>query len=354
MVPDTIQYAMNSGSGTVDQPLSEATSVLVLARGSSDAERKGCAAFLTEQGVSESKAICVTVSESPDSRLSLWQQHLDDEMPEEAIIVDAGSELPANSQAAASGAFPSLTLDTLPATVEPIDIGATVSRYLGRLEQADAPLLLCLHSLTGLLESWERDRVIALVTALNRQCGEMDVSSHHHMDPEAHTEETIEMFRPLYDVVYEFLPDHGWTVTASKDADETPTFRDTVTPPGGVKNGDPEEPETIPIPYSFDQVLELISAPRRRSLLYHLKDRSESEVPLDDLVDRVYEREKAIPARATPRSRDEVGVSLAHNHLPRLDDLGILSYETAGNTVEYYPNPALESVIQYVERLELG
>jgi len=64
--------------------------------------------------------------------------------------------------------------------------------------------------------------------------------------------------------------------------------------------------------------------------------------------------EKAIPARATPKSRDEVGVSLAHNHLPRLDDLGILSYETAANTVEYYPNPALESVIQYVERLELG
>ncbi len=50
-------------------------------------------------------------------------------------------------------------------------------------------------------------------------------------------------------------------------------------PTGGVKKGDPEEPETIPIPYSFDQVLELISAPRRRSLLYHLKDRSDTEVP---------------------------------------------------------------------------
>ncbi len=95
MVPDTIQYAMNSGSGTVDQPLKEAASVLVLARNASDAEREGCAGFLAEQEVSKSKAICVTVSESPDSRLSLWQQDLDDEMPDEAIIVDAGSELPA-------------------------------------------------------------------------------------------------------------------------------------------------------------------------------------------------------------------------------------------------------------------
>jgi len=354
MVADTIHDAMNSGSGTAEQPLDEAGSVLVLARGSSDAERESCAGFLSEQEISEAKAICVTVSESPDSRLSLWQEHLDDEMPEEAIIVDAGSELPANSQAAASGAFPSLTLDTLPATVEPIDIGVAVSRHLGRLEGENVPLLLCLHSLTGLLESWERDRVIALVTALNRQCAEMGVSSHHHMDPEDHTEETVEMFRPLYDVVYEYIPDHGWTVTESMDAEETPTFRNTVTPPGGVGQGNPEEPETIPIPYSFDQVLELISAPRRRSLLYHLKDRSENEVPLDELVDRIYEREKAIPARETPKSRDEVGVSLAHNHLPRLDDLGILSYETASNTVEYYPNPALESAIRYVERLELG
>jgi len=128
---------MNSGSGTVDQPLDEAESVLVLARGSSDAEREGCAGFLTEQGVSDSKAICVTVSESPDSRLSLWQQHLDDEMPEEAIIVDAGSELPANSQAAASGAFPSLTLDTLPATVEPGRVSLPDARHPSRDSGAD-------------------------------------------------------------------------------------------------------------------------------------------------------------------------------------------------------------------------
>ncbi len=186
---------MNSGSGTVDQPLKR-RAVPVLTRNAETPNERGVSVFLAEQEVSKSKAICVTVSESPDSRLSLWQQHLDDEMPEEAIIVDAGSELPATSQAAASGAFPSLTLDTLPATVAPIDISATVSRHLGRLEQVDTPLLLCLHSLTGLLECWERDRVIALVTALNRQCAEMDVSSHHHMDPEAHTEETVETFRP--------------------------------------------------------------------------------------------------------------------------------------------------------------
>lgn len=345
---------MTSGSGPADRPVDGTASVLVLASGSSDAEREGCAGFLAEQDVSDVKALCVTVAESPDSRLSLWQQHLDDEMPEEAIIVDAGSQLPAESQAAASGAFPSLTLDTLPATVEPMDIGMSVSRHLGRLAESETPLLLCLHSLTDLLDAWERERIITLVTALNQQCAEMGVASHHHMDPDAHTEETVEMFRPLYDVVYEYLPDHGWTVTGEPAADDTPTFRDTVTPPGGVRRGDPEEPEAIPIPYSFDQVLELISAPRRRSLLYHLKDRSDTEVPLEQLVDRVYEREKAIPARETPKSREEVGVSLAHNHLPRLDDLGILSYETADKTVEYHPNPALESAIRYVERLELG
>lgn len=353
MVAGTIQQPMTGGPETPNEFIDSTSSVLLLARSGSDAECEGCTSLLSEHGLRDSRAICITMTDSPDSQLSLWQQQLDDEMPEEAVILDAGSQLPAESQAAGSGAFPSLTLETLQSSVEPIDIGLAVSRHLGRWEAADGPSVLCLNSLTDLLNEWERDRVISLVTALNRQCSEMGVMCHHHLDPEANSEETVEMFRPLYDVVCEYIPDHGWTITGSPN-DDAPTFRDSVTPPGGVAKGNPQEPETIPIPYSFDQVLELISSPRRRCLLYHLKDRTEHTMDLGELVERVYERERSIPARKTPKSRDEVSVSLAHNHLPRLDDLGILSYDADGNTVEYYPNPALESAMRYVERLELG
>ncbi|MFB6223436.1 MAG: hypothetical protein ABEH86_07165 [Haloarcula sp.] len=345
---------MNVGSGTSDEFMDSTSSVLLLARESSDAESDGCSDHLSERNLSEAKMICVKVTGSPDSHPSLWQQWPDDEQPAEVAVIDIGSNVTTECQVAGSETFSLLTLDTLSSAVEPIDIGLAVSYFIGRWEQSDSPVVVCLHSVTGLLQNWERERVISLVTALNRQCANADVFSHHHMDPESHTEETIEMFRPLYDAVYESIPDHGWTVTGAPQNVDTPTFRDSVTPPGGVAKGEPEKPETIPIPYSFDQVLDLVSSPRRRCLLYHLKDRSEHSMELDELAKRIYEREKAIPARSTPKSCDEVSVSLAHNHLPRLDELGILSYDSDENGVEYYPNPALESVIRYVERLELG
>ncbi|PYZ02810.1 hypothetical protein C8039_06645 [Halogeometricum sp. wsp3] len=100
------------------------------------------------------------------------------------------------------------------------------------------------------------------------------------------------------------------------------------------------------------KVLQLISAPRRRSLLYHLNDRSETgsrwtnSSTASTLAKKYSARRRRSPATRLacrwPQSPSAAGRS------------GILSYETADNTVEYYANPALESVIQYVERLELG
>jgi hypothetical protein len=162
------------------------------------------------------------------------------------------------------------------------------------------------------------------------------------------------MFRPLYDAVIDATAEDGWRVTSAGADADAPSFRRSTSPPGGAASTDPDRPETVPIPYSFDQTLGLISDPRRRTLLYRLKDLGSGTLSFDDLVDGVVRREKSIPARDPPESREAVRVSLAHAHLPKLADLGIVEYDSSDGTVRYHENPALESFVRYVETLELG
>ncbi|WP_251343229.1 DUF7504 family protein [Haloplanus halophilus] len=342
----------------VDDALGDASSILLLASSDSDFDDDACIDLLTAGDPAETNVISATVTDPPAERFALWQREVGEQLPARATIVDAGCgrqrEVAVGDGVIEGGESVGLTVDMLPENAEPIDLGMTLARYLGAWESTPDSTMLCLHSLTALLEGFDRDVVISLVSALNDLCDTVGATAHHHMDPGAHDDETVATFRPLYDAVIEHVTGDGWTVTkAPADADR-PTFRQSTAPPGGAAGTDPNRPETIPMPYSFDQTLDLISVPRRRTLLYHLKDRGSGTMSLEELVDAVVTRERSIPVRETPESSGAVRVSLVHSHLPKLADLGILDFDPEASTVQYHGNPALESFLRYVETLELG
>jgi hypothetical protein len=347
--------------GPVDrecEALPDASTVLVLAPTESDVDDEVCIDLLTGDDPSSRNVLSATVVQSAAERLDLWRRETGDIPPARAAIVDASwddvSTTCGRPALLDEGDSTPLSVKSLPANAEPIDLGMAVARYLGAWESAPESTVFCLHSLTALLDRFDRKTVVSLVSGLNDLCADVGATGHHHLDPTAHDDEAVATLRPLYDAVVEHVAEVGWTVTsAAADADR-PSFRRSTAPPGGTAGIDPSRPETIPMPYSFDQTLELISVARRRTLLYHLKDCGTGTMLLDDLVDAVATRERAIPARDTPDSADSVRVSLVHAHLPRLADLGILDYDTETETVTYYGNPALESFLQYVETLELG
>jgi len=334
----------------LDDALAGCSSVLLLAS-SSDLETDACVTLLTRHATGRTNVLGATVSRCPGERLARLQRRVPDRVPARAAIVDAGRGV---RSAAERDVPPETTLDRLPEHAEPVDLGMALARWLGSWESAAASTVLCLHSVTALVEAFDRDSVISLVDGLNRVCEAVEAVGHHHMDPTAHDGETLAMFRPLYDAVIDVTDEDGWTVTLADDDADRPSFRRSTAPPGGTASTDPDRPETVPIPYSFDQTLALISDARRRTLLYWLKDRGSGTVAFDDLVEAVVTRETAIPARDVPESRDSVRVSLAHAHLPKLADLGIVEYDPDGNTVRYHGNPALESFVRYVETIELG
>ncbi|WP_251330938.1 DUF7504 family protein [Haloplanus pelagicus] len=349
---------MDGPSGQVDEALDDASSVLLLTPSASDSDDNACVGMLTIGGPSQANVLSATIVEPPGERVALWQRAVGDQSPNRGAIVAAcegrKQAITEDDAPDASDLLTTLAVDILPENAEPIDLGMALARYLGAWEAEEEPTVLCLHTLTALLDRFDRDVVISMVSALNDLCDSVGATAHHHMDPSAHDDEIVATFRPLYDAVVEHVPEDGWTVTRAPADVDRPSFRQSTAPPGGTAGTDPARPETIPMPYAFDQMLELISVPRRRTLLYHLKDRGTGTLSLDDLVDAVVTRERSIPARETPESADTVRVSLVHAHLPKLADLGILEFDPEDSTVRYHGNPALESFLRYVETLELG
>jgi hypothetical protein len=333
--------------------LTEASSILLLAPAASEFDDHACIDLLTTSEPSATNVLSVTLAESPDERIAIWQHEVA-APPKRGVVVDAGRGRRSPASVGESRPPPSITVDTLAPEAEPVDVGIAVARWLGRWEPTAESTAFCLHSLTTLLDAFGRDDVVSLVSGLNRLCETVGVTAHHHVDAVTADEALLATLRPLYDAVVEHVPGDGWTVTCAPVDADAPSFRRSTTPPGGVADTDPDVPETIPIPYSFDRILDLISVARRRTLLYHLKDAADGTVPLDDVVDAVFGREQSIPVRESPTSRDAVRTSLVHVHLPQLVELGIVDYGDEREAIEYHGNPALESFLRYLETLELG
>lgn len=76
-----------------------------------------------------------------------------------------------------------------------------------------------------------------------------------------------------------------------------------------------------------DDVFEILSSPRRRYLLYYLRQRKEP-VELTQLAEHVAAWENGVDTDdLTTQERKRVYVSLYQTHVPKLDDAGIVDYD---------------------------
>ncbi|WP_144926260.1 DUF7504 family protein [Halorubrum salsamenti] len=335
---------------TINDYLSR-SSVLLLTPSHEPPDNSACIDLLTRDPPGETNVLSATLSASPAERLSLWKREAGSELPKRATIID-GRRNVTDAQLPTSEAG-SISVRGLPEDADLYDVCLAIASQLGAWKDTDATTVACLHSVSTLLTTYGTDRVISLITGLNDLCERLDVIAHHHVDPSAHDEETLATLRPLYDTVIEHTPDDGWIPTEREATTTEPSFRSTTTPPGGAAKTDPDRPETVPMRHSFDTVLDLLSPPRRRTLLYNLKNQPTTEIPIDRLVEEIHDIERAIPIRDSS-PREEIRIELLHNHLPMLQEAGIVRYDADSETVHYTSNQGLESFLRYVETVELG
>ena len=344
---------MTGHFGSINSYFDNEGSTLILSSCPSDSDDEACTDLLTEINPESENVLSVAVGPSPDERLLLWKRTVGDELPKRATIIDANGQTSTASGRAASEEIPTVNVEVLPQNAEPVDIGVSVARWLGRWESNPETSVVCLHSVTALLDRYEQDRVIGLVNSLVDLCDSAGAECHHHMDPGKHAEDVVSTLRPLYDTVIEHSKSDGWRISTDEESDLSPTFRGSRAPPSDGTAVD-DYLGTVPLPYSFDEVLDLISNARRRAALYHLKDWGKGTITLVELAEAVWERESTMPATSTPASKQEVQISLVHSHIPKLDSAGIVDYDSGEATVHYTANPALESCLDHAEKIELG
>ncbi|MXR52974.1 hypothetical protein GRX03_15345 [Halovenus sp. WSH3] len=78
---------------------------------------------------------------------------------------------------------------------------------------------------------------------------------------------------------------------------------------------------------SQDVVFDILSSPRRRYVLYHLRTTGET-VQLTDLAEEVAAWENDTdPSEITEQERKRVYVSLYQTHIPRLAEVGLIEYD---------------------------
>lgn len=100
------------------------------------------------------------------------------------------------------------------------------------------------------------------------------------------------------------------------------------------------------------EVLEALADPRRRLVLYYLRD--EGTATVDELARQIAAREADAPPEDVPEDRRKrLATELTHTHLPALADSLIVEYDRRSSTVSYsHPPGLLEEVLGLLARLD--
>lgn len=104
---------------------------------------------------------------------------------------------------------------------------------------------------------------------------------------------------------------------------------------------------------NLDTVFDLFSNSRRRYLLEYLFTVAGDVVEFEAAVNAVYKYETAGMEAGDHSSRENVGITLHHNHLPRLANEGILDYDRRHGTIRFTGHPTLEDWIGHDRLQEL-
>lgn len=102
-------------------------------------------------------------------------------------------------------------------------------------------------------------------------------------------------------------------------------------------------------PDDHDAMYDLLADERRRIVISRVL--TDESVSVEDLSGTIAAHERGVTRGAIDRDdRQPITVSLVHNHLPRLDDRGIVAYDHEEKTVE--PGPEIDAIEPLIERIE--
>ena len=101
---------------------------------------------------------------------------------------------------------------------------------------------------------------------------------------------------------------------------------------------------------SLDEIFELLKNERRREVIKYLLESPDGRATLSDLAELIAAKENDIEIRElSSDQRKRVYVGLYQCHLPKMDDMGVIDFESNRGTVEL--NSSVAQLQPYLERI---
>lgn len=85
-----------------------------------------------------------------------------------------------------------------------------------------------------------------------------------------------------------------------------------------------------------DELLELLCHRHRRQILRFLGKRPTNTATVDELVDHV----------VAPSGETSLSTEMYHVHLPKLDDAGLVDWDSRSGTIRYYPDSLCREMLR--------
>jgi DNA-binding transcriptional ArsR family regulator len=101
-----------------------------------------------------------------------------------------------------------------------------------------------------------------------------------------------------------------------------------------------------------NKVLALVSDQTRRRLIRHLIASNDETVEVNDLI-RDLRRDQSNSTHTSHSTSTHLRIELQHVHLPKLDEAGVVDYDSRSTTVRYNSIDNVEKLVTFItEELE--
>lgn len=194
--------------------LADGGNALVVAPTGGEAEATACAAASTVADPADELVLGVAYGVSAETRVETWGRHVG-VTPKRAVCIAVGEHrrgAVADGLVTCSSAGPGVVIDVVPDRTDLARLGERITRRLAEWDYLDGRLVVCVHSLTAMLDAVDLQPAFQFLQLLTRQVDHAGGAAHYHLDPDVVGRKARSTLRPLFDVVVTVDEAGGWTV----------------------------------------------------------------------------------------------------------------------------------------------
>ncbi|MDX1747683.1 MAG: hypothetical protein R3324_17245 [Halobacteriales archaeon] len=200
-------------SEAILEVIGDVPNVLLLGPLLGPADYDACSRLIGTVASEPDRLLLLSLSQSAEERLNVIRGYLGNLPPETVVIEVGGSGRSGVRSSVATEDDGEITVETVSDPTDLRRIGIMISQYLADWEDPSVDAVLCVHSITALLQFNDDPRFLfRFLHVLQQKVRQYGATAHYHLDADAHEPGVVDRFRPLFDEALVFHEDGSLAV----------------------------------------------------------------------------------------------------------------------------------------------